>query len=71
MWLVDANSATAWYLAANNGQVDTVELTFLSGEEAPVLEREDGFSTDTVKYKIRQTFNAKAIDHRGLYRGQV
>lgn len=68
---LDGNSATAWYLAANNGQVDTVELTFLSGEESPVLEREDGFSTDTVKYKIRQTFNAKAIDHRGLYRGNT
>lgn len=64
-----ANSTTAWYLAASSSLVDTVEITFLQGEEAPVLSREEGFDTDTLKYKIRQTFAAKAIDFRGLYQG--
>ncbi len=68
---LDANSATAWYLAADPSQVDTVELTFLQGEESPVLEREMGFEVDAVKYKIRQTFAAKAIDYRGLYQGNT
>jgi len=66
-----SNSTTAWYLAADTGIVDTVEITFLQGEESPVLSREEGFSTDTLKYKIRQTFAAKAIDFRGLYQGNT
>ena len=68
---LDADSTTAWYLAANSGVVETVEVTFLQGEESPVLAREDGFTTDTIKYKIRQTFAAKAIDFRGLYQGNA
>lgn len=68
---LDSNSTTAWYLAANPSMVDTVELTFLAGEESPVLSREESFDVDAVKYKIRQTFAAKAIDYRGLYQGNA
>lgn len=66
---LDDDSTTGWYLAANASQVDTVEITFLQGEESPVLERQDEFETDGVKYKIRQSFAAKAIDYKGLYQG--
>lgn len=66
---LDGTSTTGWYLAADPGQVDTIELSFLRGEESPVLEREAGFTTDSVKYKVRQSFAAKAIDFRGLYQG--
>jgi hypothetical protein len=66
--LLDASSATTWYLAADPSQVDTVEITFLQGEESPVVDTEEDFDTDTYKYKIRQTFGVKAIDWRGLYR---
>ena len=66
--LLDASSTTNWFLAADPTQVDTVEVTFLEGEESPVLENEWDFDTDCYKYKIRQTFAAKAIDFRGLYR---
>lgn len=66
--LLDANSATAWYLAANNSQVDTVEITFLEGEQSPVLENEWDFDKDVYKYKVRQTFGVAAIDYRGLYK---
>lgn len=65
---LDGNSATAWYLAADPSQIDTVELSFLQGEESPVLENEWDFSKDVYRYKIRQTFGVKAIDHRGLYK---
>ena len=66
---LDGSSTTAWWLAADSSQVDTVELTFLQGEESPVLERQDGFEVDAVKYKIRQSFAAAAVDYRGLYQG--
>jgi len=68
---LDASSATTWYLAADSSQIDTVELTFLSGEESPVLESEWNMKNDTYLYKIRQTFGVKAIDWRGLYRNSA
>lgn len=66
--LLDANSSTAWYLAANTGVVDTVEYCFLEGAEGPVIESEMGFEVDGISYKCREDFAAKAIDWRGLYR---
>lgn len=66
--VLDANSATAFYFAASNNQVDTVEITFLEGEQSPVLESEWDFDTDVYKNKVRQTFGVAAIDFRGLYK---
>jgi hypothetical protein len=68
---LDASSATDWYGAADNSQIDTVELTFLSGEESPVVENEYNMKNDTYFNKIRQTFGVKAIDWRGLYRNKA
>jgi hypothetical protein len=64
--VLDANSSTAWYLAAANSQVDTVEYCYLDGAEGPVIESEVGFETDGVSYKCRLDFAAKAVDYRGL-----
>ena len=64
--VLDANSSTAWYLAANSAQVDTVEYCYLDGAEGPVIESEVGFETDGVSYKCRLDFAAKAVDYRGL-----
>lgn len=66
--ILDANSTTAWYLAANNGQIDTVEYCYLQGAAGPVIESEMGFEVDGVSYKCRLDFAAKAIDFRGLYK---
>lgn len=65
---LDANSATAWYLASDYNQVDTVELTFLEGEETPVLESWWEEINDKYCYKVRQTFGVAPIDYRGLYK---
>jgi phage head maturation protease len=66
--VLDANSATAWYLASNNGQVDTVEYCYLDGAEGPVIETDVGFEVDGLSYKCRLDFATKAIDYRGLYK---
>ncbi len=66
--VLDANSATAWYLAAANSQVDTVEYCYLDGAEGPVIESQVGFESDGISYKCRLDFAAKAIDFRGLYK---
>lgn len=67
--ILDGISSTAWYLASNSGQVDTVEFCYLDGAEGPVIESEVGFEVDGVSYKCREDFAAKAIDYRGLYKG--
>jgi hypothetical protein len=64
--LLDTDSATAWYLAANSNQVDTVEYCYLDGAEGPVIETKQGFEVDGVAIKCRLDFGAKVIDHRGL-----
>jgi len=66
--ILDANSTTAWYLAANTGQVDTVEFCYLQGAAGPVIESEMGFEVDGISYKCRLDFAAKAIDFRGLFK---
>lgn len=65
--LLDANSATNWYAIADNAQIDTAEITFLQGEESPVLENDWIMSKDTYVYKVRQSFAAAIIDHRGFF----
>jgi hypothetical protein len=67
--LLDSTSATGWYLAAANSQVDTVEYAYLDGAEGPVIESEMGFEVDGISYKCRLDFAAKAVDFRGLYKG--
>jgi hypothetical protein len=68
--LLDGASTTAWYLAASNAQVDTVEYCYLDGAEGPVIESDVGFETDGISYKCREDFATKAIEHRGLYRAE-
>lgn len=66
--VLDGDSATAWYLASDSAQVDTVEYCYLDGAEGPVIESEMGFEVDGVSYKCRLDFAAKAIDFRGLHK---
>lgn len=66
--ILDAASATAWYGAARNSQVDTVEYCYLDGAEGPVIESKMGFEIDGIELKCRLDFAAKTIDHRGLYK---
>lgn len=66
--LLDGNDTTAYYLAADNNVIDTIEMADLQGEESPVFEQDTAFIQDAVKFKVRQTWGVKAIDYRGLYK---
>lgn len=66
--LLDSVSSSAWYAAANNGMVDTVEYCYLDGAEGPVIETQANFNIDAVSMKCRLDFAAKSIDFRGLYK---
>lgn len=65
---LDANSTTAWYLAASPGQIDTIEYCYLEGNEGVYIESRNGFEVDGLELKARLDFAAKAIDWRGLYK---
>ena len=68
--ILDGISALDWYLASDNGQIDTVEYCYLDGAEGPVIESQIGFDTDGISYKCRLDFAAKAVDFRGMYKGR-
>jgi len=55
-----------WYLAADPAIIDTIEYSFLDGEELYTEER-TAFEKDGYEFKARMVFGAKAIDHRSLY----
>jgi ribosomal protein S25 len=65
---LDAASLTAWYLAANPAQIDTIEYAYLEGQQGAYIETRNGFDVDGVEIKCRLDFGAKAIDWRGLYK---
>lgn len=66
--LIDGNDSTSWYLAADPRIIGTIELAFLRGEETPVFEQETGFTNDTIRYKVRQSWGVGVEDWRGLYK---
>ena len=65
---LDAKSATAWYLAADPGVIDTIEYAYLEGYSGPVIEARDGWEVDGTEFKARLDFGAGVLGHRGLYK---
>jgi len=64
--LLDANSATAFYLFADPSTVDTIEVTFLQGQETPVTRSFLDDRTLAMSVVVLQTYAAKAMNHRGI-----
>jgi len=65
---LDAASTTAWYLAADPSQIDTIEYAYLEGEQGLYTEQRMGFDVDGLEVRARLDFAAKAIDFRGLFK---
>ncbi|WP_457425663.1 prohead protease/major capsid protein fusion protein [Roseateles sp. P5_E7] len=65
---LDAVNPLEWFLAADSGQIDTIEYAYLEGEEGLYTEQRMGFDVDGLEVKARLDFAAKATDHRGLFK---
>jgi hypothetical protein len=65
---LDANSGTAWYLAASPDQIDIIVLATLEGESGPRVDSRIGFDVDGVEIKISHDIAAKVVDFRGLWK---
>lgn len=66
--LLDAatDGTTKFFLFADPSQVDTIEVSFLQGQETPVLNDYVDEATWSRKIMVVQSFAAKAADHRGI-----
>jgi len=62
------SDSDAWYLAADPSQIDTIEVAFLDGNRAPLIESKENWDVDGIEYKVRIDVGAKSIDHRGLFK---
>lgn len=63
---MSTKSAKEWYLAANPNQYDTVEVSYLNGQQAPVLEQREGWDVDGTEFKVRLDAGVSVLDYRGL-----
>jgi len=67
---LDALTAPApfpWFLAADPADVDTIEVTYLNGDDMPKLESQVGFDFLGIKWRIYIDYGVTVLDYRGLY----
>jgi hypothetical protein len=65
---LDADSATAWYLAANPDAFDTIEVAYLDGVQEPFIEQQTAWSMDGVELKVRIDAAAAPLEWRTLFK---
>jgi ATP-dependent protease ClpP protease subunit len=58
-------TGTRRYMFADPNQAPVIEVAFLDGADAPVIEQETGFTVDGSRFKVRLDFGTAAIDYRG------
>jgi ATP-dependent protease ClpP protease subunit len=63
---LDVASAANWYGAASPAMNDTIEVSYLDGNQAPMLEQQNGWTVDGVEFKVRLDAGVKALDWRTL-----
>ncbi len=63
---LDTASSTAWYGAANSSVTDTIEVSYLDGNQTPTLEQQGGWEVDGVDFKVRMDAGVAALDYRTL-----
>lgn len=65
---LDASSTSIWYAAASASLFDTIEVSYLDGNDMPYLEQQPGWDVDGLEFKVRIDAGVKALDWRTLVR---
>ncbi|GIO08004.1 hypothetical protein J31TS6_40320 [Brevibacillus reuszeri] len=65
---LDAYSQDAWYLAADQNIADTIEVTYLRGQEEPTLETDIPFDRLGMDFRIYFDYGVTVLDYRGMYK---
>lgn len=63
---IDTYSATAFYTAASPMDVDTIEVTYLNGQEQPTLESQVSWDKLGIDYRMYHDWAVSLLDYRGL-----
>ena len=72
-WGGTGASNSNWYLVADPGMYDTIQMNYYTGHANPQIETQDGSQSDTVFYtetlviKSRDIRDQKVVDHRAFY----
>lgn len=66
--VLDTSSTTAWYLLAQAGLVDTIEVTYLNGNTTPNIESHVSFDVLGMKWRIYIDYGVTVLDYRGMYK---
>ncbi|QOT12967.1 peptidase [Paenibacillus sp. JNUCC32] len=64
---LDQYSEYAWYLAADPNIADTIEVTYLRGQEEPTLETDIAFDRLGMDFRIYFDYGVTILDSRGLF----
>lgn len=64
--LGDYFSGLGWYMVADPNQVDTFECAHLAGHQGPDISGREGFTTDSIEWKVRHVFGVGAVEYRGM-----
>lgn len=64
--LLDATDTTAWYLVADPMSCDGLEVAFLNGQEAPIIEQRDGWNVSGIELKATIDVGCAVLDHRAF-----
>ena len=59
---------TSWFLAADPGRFDTIEVAYLDGVASPFLDQQKGWSVDGTEFKVRIDAGVAALAWEGLYK---
>ncbi|MEC0234067.1 Mu-like prophage major head subunit gpT family protein [Paenibacillus kribbensis] len=65
---LDQYSTAAWYLAAAPNIADTVEVTYLRGQEEPTLETDIPFDRLGMDFRIYFDYGVTLLDYRGMFK---
>jgi ATP-dependent protease ClpP protease subunit len=63
---LDAASASSWYGTANSAMHDTVEVSYLDGNSAPMLEQQAGWDIDGTEFKVRIDAGVSPLSYRTM-----
>lgn len=61
-------SGNAWYVFADPNIVPVIEVTSLTGYDAPYMEEKASFEQDGINWKIRDIWGVNVVDYRGIIR---
>ncbi len=65
---LDQYSSSAWYLAADANIADTIEVTYLRGQEEPTLETDIPFDRLGMDFRIIFDYGVTILDSRGMFK---